>query len=126
MKMKKNAVEWSVFGASAIVIVALVGVLIHGVLTSTNTPPELRVTAGRTIATQGGFTVPVAVSNDGDTTAEQAKIEVRLLAGSDEVEKAELTFAFVPGKSKRNGWVVFSRDPQCCSIEARPVSFEAP
>ena len=126
MNVKKNAVEWSVFAVSCVMIAAVVAILVHDAVTSSSSPPELHVVLGAVDSTDAGFAVPVAVMNRGETTAEQAKIVVTLVEGNTEVESAELTIAFVPGKSRREGWAVFRRDPRCCRIAARAVSFEAP
>lgn len=126
MSLKKNGIEWTVFAASVIVIAAVIALLVRDAMSSRDAPPDLRVTVGAASQSSGGFVMPVQIENAGDTTAEQAKVAVRLLEDGTEVETAELTVAFVPGKSKRTGAVVFSRDPRCCSIEARAVSYEDP
>lgn len=125
-KLNKNAIEWTVFAGSILVIACVVALLVRGSVASTETPPDLRVAVGRASRSSTGFVIPIRVENAGDTTAEQAKVEVLLQREGAEVETAELTIAFVPGKSQRNGWVVFNRDPQCCTVEARAVSYEAP
>jgi uncharacterized protein (TIGR02588 family) len=126
MKIRKNPIEWTVFAASLLVIAAMLALLTREAVLSKDLPPDVRVTLGTPSPSSGGFSVPVTVANDGDQTAEQARVEVSLWAGEQEVETSELTIAFVPGHSRREGWVVFRRDPSCCALRARTVSFEAP
>lgn len=126
MTPKKNALEWTVFGASLLIIGATITLLLTGGSGSGNPGPDLRVAAGTPAASSSGFAVPVTVENQGDATAEQVRVEVSLLSGGEERETGELTIAFVPRRSRREGWVVFQRDPACCTISARAVSFEKP
>ena len=126
MKPKKNAVEWTVFAASVAVIAATVALLVGGSFDSRRMPPDLHLEAGTPVRSSGGYAIPITVSNRGDDTAEQALIEVALMKESREVETSELTIAFVPGRSRREGWVIFRTDPRCCALRLRTVSFELP
>lgn len=126
MNAQKNALEWAVFGVSALLIGAVIAILIVTAVRSTDLPPSLQVTTGAARASGVSYQVPVQVENTGDATAEQALIEVVLLTGEREVERAELTMAFVPRHSSRKGHVIFRRDPRCCSISARVVGHESP
>ncbi|MGZ8711160.1 MAG: hypothetical protein ACXW28_13145 [Thermoanaerobaculia bacterium] len=127
MKTRKNALEWTVFGVSAVIIAMTVALLAGSAVRSKERgAPDLRIETGAPIRSSDGHTVPVVVSNRGDVTAEQARVEIALVADGEEVEKAELTIAFVPQKSRRAGAVVFRRDPRCCVITARTVAYEEP
>ena len=125
MKIRKNALEWSVFAASAVVALTL-AVLVRGALREPTQTPDLTVSTGAAAATREGFRLPVIVRNDHGPTARQAKIEVTLRSGGTEIDRAELMLQFVPQQSERHGWVSFRRDPRCCEVAARAVSFEAP
>lgn len=126
MNVRKNALEWTVFAVSILLIAAVVAALILEAAQSHETPPLLRISTGP--ATQAGshWRVPVEVVNEGDITAEQTRIEVTLESGGREVERAELTIAFIPRKSKREGWVTFRENPRCCEVIARATGFEKP
>lgn len=126
MKAKKNALEWTVFGVSAAIIAMTVALLAVSAVRSKGGAPDLRIETGDPIGSSDGHTIPVVVSNRGDVTAEQARIEIALVADGVEVEKAELTIAFVPRKSRRAGAVVFRRDPRCCVVTTRTVAYERP
>jgi uncharacterized protein (TIGR02588 family) len=126
MKPKKNALEWTVFAASLVVIGVTLALLLTGGTGPRDAPADLRATTGAPVRSSNGFAVPVTIANEGPSTAEEAHVEVALTSGGKELEKAELTIAFVPRGSQREGWVVFHTDPRCCTVSARVVSFEKP
>ena len=123
--MKKNGLEWSVFGVSFAIIVATVAILVRAHLTSADRPPAIVVTIGEPLAQAGGFAVPLDVANTGDRTAQAVVIEVILSrGGSDDRHQVEL--AFVPHGSHRRAWVVFPDDPRGGTLKARVIGYEEP
>ncbi|HYK02966.1 MAG TPA: hypothetical protein VE974_14495 [Thermoanaerobaculia bacterium] len=126
MKQRKNMLEWVVFGVSVVAIAAVVAALLTGRHASGETPPRLEVRTGAPVAIAGSYRVPVTVENSGDRTAEGAHIEVALTSGEEIVERGELTIAFVPRGSTRNGWVTFRNDPRRFTIVARATGFNEP
>ena len=125
-KPEKNAVEWSVFAVSALILLATVVYLAAAAIREKKVPPDLRVTTAGAVATPGGHRMEVTVANNGDTSAEQVRIEIALRRGDEEVERAELEIVYVPRKSERKGWVTFRNDPQCCSVTSRAMSYDVP
>lgn len=126
MRINKNPLEWTVFGISVLLIAGVAGVLVHASRLP-EAPPELRVSTGpATRLPNGAYQVAVTVFNEGNETAEQARIEVVLWSGDREIERSGFTIAFVPRKSSRQGWVTFGRDPRCCTLVARAAGFERP
>ena len=123
---KKNVLEWTVFAASALIVLATVGYLVAAALRANDTPPDVRIYAGPAGPHDGVYRVPLLIRNDGDATAESVHIEVLLLRGEEEVERAELDVAFVPRKSEREAWVTFRNDQRCCAIVTRAVGYEKP
>lgn len=126
MNVQKNAVEWTVFALAAIIVLASVGGLVFLSVQSHERPPELEARALAPQRTASGFVVPVQVRNKGDRTAEAVHVEVSLKSGEETVERSEMTFDYLPRHSEREGSAIFSRDPQCCSIEARTTAFDTP
>ena len=123
--MKKNPLEWTVFGISLAVIIATAAVLIHAHATSGVQPPVIVVTVGETRPQAGGFAVALDVANQGDHTAQAVVIEV-VVAGAGSTERNEIELAFVPHGSRRRAWVVFSSDPRGAVVKARVVGYEEP
>ncbi len=126
MKAKKNLLEWTVFGASVAVIIATIALLVAGGSGTRRKMPDLRVDIGTPVPASTGFSVPIVVSNAGDVTAEQVSVEIVLQSERETVERAELAIAFVPRRSKREGWVVFRRDPRCCVVAAGAMAYAKP
>lgn len=126
MKQRKNILEWIVFGVSVVAIAAVLAALLTGGNASGDAPPLLNVRAGDPAAVAGSYRVPVTVENSGDRTAEEAHIEVVLTNGAEIVERGELTIAFVPRGSTRNGWVTFRNDPRRFTVVARATGFNEP
>lgn len=123
---EKNAVEWSVFAISAVIVALAVGYLAVAAIREKKAPPDLQITTGSAAGTRAGHRIEVKVRNAGDTSAEQVQIEVTLRRGEEEVERAELDIVYVPRKSERTGWVTFRNDPRCCSIVTRAMSYDTP
>jgi uncharacterized protein (TIGR02588 family) len=74
------------------------------------------------------FIVPVTVTNHGDETAEGITIEVTAENAGAGVEpvRGELTIAFLPRRSTREGWVTFQQDPRSTRLIARVLGYEKP
>lgn len=126
MNVQKNPLEWTVFAVALTIVTACVAVLVAQMLRTKEMSPHLIATVGAVESVSSGFRVPVKVRNDGDETAAQVTVVVTLESAGKELERADLTLAFVPHRSERQGFVVFHRDPRCCSILARATGFEKP
>ena len=126
MKVRKNLFEWTVFAGSAVLLAALVAALCVEAIRESGRPPALRVAADAPERAGDSFRVPITVRNEGDETAAMVEVEVVLERGGQEVERAELTFDFVPVGSSREGWAAFGTDPRCCRLVARVTAFQKP
>lgn len=122
--MKKNALEWTVFGMSAALIAAAVITLLHAHVTNAQRPPLLVVHLGEPVAQGNGFAVPLDVWNEGDTTAAAVQVEV-ILTRQEGEERSEVELAFVPRGSRRRAWVTFARFP-AGALSARVLGYEEP
>lgn len=115
------------FAVSAILIAAVIIILVHEGRSAGDAPPSLRVETGVAHESAGAFRIPVRVHNTGDETAEDAQIEVELIGEDGKViEHSQLTIAFVPRRSIREGWVAFHNDPRCCKLTTRAAAFTKP
>jgi uncharacterized protein (TIGR02588 family) len=115
----KNWLEWTVFALSAVLILAVAGVLGYLAVAGERRNPRLEVSLGTPERVPSGYAVPVTVTNTGDITAEEVGVE-----GGD--ERGELTLAFVPGGSRRQGWVAFTREPDVARLRTRLIGYEQP
>jgi uncharacterized protein (TIGR02588 family) len=126
MKGEKNALEWTVFAVSIVLILLTVVYLVRDRASGRPRAPEIEVSTGPAVHSAGMWSVPVKVTNRGDETAEQLRVDVSLEQDGRETEKAELTFAFVPRRSSREAWALFRTDPRAMKISARATSYERP
>ncbi len=110
--LRKNALEWSVFAFSLVLVVGVVGYLGVAAWRDTDAPPDFVVEwDAPTPRGDGGFEVPVHVRNEGTTTA--ANVQVEVTSGGESVT---FTLEYVPRHSTREGIALFERYP------AQPVA----
>ena len=121
--MKKNLLEWIVFGLSLGLIAAIVGLLGYEQMTSHNTPPQVSVAMGEVVAGPNGFSVELVVENSGDRTAEAVQVAAWLEGSSD---RTEVVVQYVPYRSKRRAWVILPSDPRRGRLITRVLGFEEP
>jgi uncharacterized protein (TIGR02588 family) len=127
-KVKKNWLEWAVFGVSLLLVAGTLGLLVYDALSMAKAPPDIEVRLGAPEQRGQAFVVPVAVTNRGDQTAEGVQIEVTLegAGGGAESERGEFTIAFVPRRATREGWVAFRTDPRGARLTPRVLGYEKP
>jgi uncharacterized protein (TIGR02588 family) len=126
-KLEKNWFEWVIFGVGLVLVLATLGYLAYDAATITEAPPTLEARAGEPVERPHNFIVPVTLINHGDQTAEGVLVEVVLESGGQEKERGELTIAFLPRRSTREGWVAFQTDPRTVEhIKARVMGYEKP
>lgn len=125
-RLEKNPLEWTVFALGLLAVLAVVGYLAYEAATADSTPPDLRVEVGRPVRRSGGFAVPVTVHNRGDQTAEGVRVEVTLEMPGGPPERADFDVAFVPRRSRREGWVTFREDPRRGRLTGRAIGYEKP
>lgn len=123
--LRKNGLEWAVFGTSLVIVLAVVGYLAVATVTSSDTPALLTVELGAPTRAGDQFMVPVTVTNDGDTSAENVYVEV-VLSGDAEPLRSVCEIAFVPHGSRGDGWVMFPVEPEPARLAARVLGFEEP
>lgn len=111
MTPRKNGFEWTIFALALALILTTLGYLVYATLTRGSDPAQLRVELGKAKPSLNQFLIPVLVTNDGDTTAEDVHIAVLLRTSGGEEERAELQFPHVPRHARRRGWVAFQSDP---------------
>ncbi len=127
-KPTKNVLEWSVFAASSVIVLATVAYLVWSAVEREHRPPDLHVYTGAAIPnTRRDFwRIPIVVRNVGDTTAEEVAVELVLEKAGRDVETATVAIAFVPRHSEREGWATFRQDPRCCTLRARAAGYAEP
>jgi uncharacterized protein (TIGR02588 family) len=126
-KVKKNWVEWAVFGVGLALVLFTLAYLTYDAVTLGDAPPTMEVRTGTPLERPHNFLVPVTVINHGDKTAEGVTVEVVLETNGEEKERAEFGIAFLPRRATREGWVTFQTDPRIVGqIKARVLGYEKP
>jgi uncharacterized protein (TIGR02588 family) len=123
--LEKNALEWTVFGLGLVLVLATLAYLIRETFSTASSPPDLVVQLGTPRQVAQGFQVPVTVVNRGDRVAEGVSVTITL-AGKAEREEAVLDIAFLPHRSRREGWVTFRGDPGDGALQVGPVVYTSP
>jgi uncharacterized protein (TIGR02588 family) len=119
--MKKNLLEWTIFGISLTLIAVVAGLLLREHLTRGNGAPDLMVEVGQAERSGQGYAIPLDVRNGGDTSAEDVEVTVTLQ--SVPPERTDITIPYVPYRSVRRAWVMFSREPGAARLDARVISY---
>lgn len=117
----KNAVEWTVFALSCVLVTLVVGYLTFLTFTSQPSTPQLRATLGQAVKRDGQIWVPVRVENRGMITANNVEVEVE--HGG---ESAGFTLPHVPRHGERNGWVSFEPPLEREKLKARVSGYQTP
>ena len=125
-KPEKNLLEWTVFAIGLVLVLATLGYLVRESIADEGKPPEVVVRLGAPRPSESGYLVPVEVANDGQTTAEDVLVPIFLEMPDGRREEAELSIAFLPRDSRRNGWVSFRTDPRRGTLGLGAIAFEVP
>lgn len=117
--------EWIVAGIGLALLVASVGYLLYDSNGEAQPPaPVLRMLSIE--PSQGRFLVRVQARNESRTTAAALRVEGTLRRGGELVERSELEFDYLPGRSSREGGLFFSADPRGLQLDLAARSFRAP
>jgi uncharacterized protein (TIGR02588 family) len=123
--MKRNALEWSVFGLGLALTLAILAYLGYEAALHRPGTPEVRLVLGQPERRGNVFAVPVVAKNLSDETLEGVQLEATLRQSGEE-ETATFELAFLPRRSQREGWFTFTRDPGKGRLEARAIGYERP
>ena len=124
-KPEKNWLEWTVFGASAVLVTGVAAWLIWLHFTSARAPALLDVAAAESRRTTAGYDLAVDVVNAGDATAERVRIEVVAPAPGGP-ERREVEIELVPYRSTRRVWVTLAPTASPAQAAARVLSYQEP
>lgn len=126
-KIAKNWLEWIIFIIGLALVISTLGYLIYDAATASETPPQIEFKLGTPQLQSQHFILPIAVTNQGEQTAEDVQIEVVLEKGGQEEERAEFQIAFLPRRATQEGWVTFQTDPRNAErIKTRAIGYKKP
>ncbi|GGK59810.1 hypothetical protein ACD591_11660 [Rufibacter glacialis] len=110
--MKKNPLEWFVFGLSVVLILALLGYLGVKAFHYQHTPPDLHVEIFPEKGRPQQNIHRVELTNRGEQTAENVLVEITLFHQGQEIDKAEVSFPIAPKESRQEAWITFKKPKQ--------------
>ena len=119
----RSTAEWVSLGVALLLLAGVIGTVIALWLSPSEDAPRFTVEHGAVRSEAGRFYLPITVRNDGDQTASEVSV-AGVVAADGREETATTTFDFIPGQTKVEGVLIFSRDPAAASV--RVVSFQKP
>lgn len=123
---RPHLLEWIIGGVSAVFILAVVGFVLFSGLTSTSSGAVLQVVPAEIEATGGSFRVTFRVVNSGDETAAAVEVEGVMEQEGARIETSRATIDYVPAHSRREGALLFDRDPREHRLELRAKGYADP
>jgi uncharacterized protein (TIGR02588 family) len=118
--------EWAVAIGGLVLVVGVIAYLIQVALTDKDTPPDITVTAVDVAPASGGYLVRIEAFNSGGQAAADVRIDATLRQDGAAIERRDLSFDFLPTRSKRRGGVVFRHNPDAFQMELSVVSHREP
>jgi uncharacterized protein (TIGR02588 family) len=108
-----------------VLLLATLGYLLYDGNGGSQPPaPVLRVVGIE--AQQGRFLVRVQAVNESRATAAALRVDGTVSRGGEVLERSELEFDYLPGRSTREGGMFFTRDPRSLQLELAARSYRAP
>ncbi len=93
---------------------------------SEETAAEIRFSVDEIKPLQRGFHVAISAHNMGTATLADLHVSARVLSGEQELERADLTIDYLPGRSMRKGGLYLDNDPRAHRLEVRAEGYQAP
>ena len=124
-KHAKNALEWTVFAASCVLVLATLGILIMDAASTGQSPAKINVEPGQPYQADGRLWIPVAISNSGGQAAAAIEVEASRPSQIGEAPAA-ISIDYLPRGATRKGQVSFPETKADVPVEFRVSSFQEP
>lgn len=123
---KKNILEYIVFWTSLVLIASLLTYLTYTTIAVESSPPILQIEFQQQPTEVNPYLFRLLIFNQGIETAEEVEVELMLEKDGKIMESSKMKLDFVPGESRREVWMNFSKDPELAdTIYARVVSYKS-
>lgn len=124
-KPGKNALEWTVFAFSLVLVLSVLGFLGWQASKQKQTAPRLEIAVSSPQKAGENWLFPIEVQNRGTTTALSVEVEVEWKKTG---ETATFSFSELPREGRRRGFVVFAvkngQIPEKDDLEAKILGYE--
>jgi uncharacterized protein (TIGR02588 family) len=118
--------EWTIGGLGAVLVGGAILFLVYHSFVRDQTPPDVRVLAGRVLELQNGYLVQFRAFNQGGSAAAQVMIEGEIAGPDGRTEVSEAMLDYVPARSDREGGLMFSQDPRAGQLSLRAKGYARP
>ena len=125
MQHVKNALEWTVFGVSCLLVLATLAILIMEITKAGKTPPMITVKPGQGYPVNGRLWIPVEVTNTGGLAAVNVEVGAQRPSQGGE-DKAAFTVEHLPRGATRMGHVSFPGSNADIEVDIRVLSYQEP
>lgn len=123
---RKNALEWTVFGLSLALLIAVAGFLAYDIVRGDSSPPQIVVRPGTPTERGDLIELPVVVENQGGAAVENLLVEVTVHQSSGGEGRAELSLPLLPRGASEEGLVTVPRMGAVERVEWRVVGYTLP
>jgi len=122
----RTIAEWTSLGISVAILLAVIVLLSYEYFASSARQPviEAQPQLGEVRQAGDAYYLPVDLTNRGERTAENVRVEVSLSPGQGESSQFELRF--LAGGATERGIVIFREDPSEGNVTVDTVSFRKP
>ena len=118
--------EWLAAGVGLLLTLGVICYLLAEALHDRASPPSLSAQAKPAQRTDGGYVVPLVVSNSSYATAAGVEIRGTLEQNGETLEERRATFAYIPGRGEARGGLVFQNDPAGLDVRVAAEGYEEP
>jgi len=118
--------EWLAAGLGLLLTIGVIGYLLVEALHDRARPPSLSARAEPAQRTDGGYVLPVVVSNSSYATAAGVEIRGTLEQNGEILEERRATFAYIPGRGEARGGLVFQQNPARLDVRVAAEGYEEP
>ena len=123
---KTSALEWIIAVVGLILVTGAIGFMIYEAALQEKQPPNFVFEIASPMKTSNGFLVKFELENTGDETAAAVEVEGELTRGEESVEKSSATLTYAPSHSKREGGLLFTKNPNEFELTIRVAGYEKP
>jgi uncharacterized protein (TIGR02588 family) len=120
------ALEWIAAAFGFILVAGTLGFLIYSAASGGDSPPMLSVRADEITATENGYRVEFSLFNAGESNAAEVVVEGKISEGEKILETSTVTIDYAPSHSRREGALLFTKQPTNENFQIRALGYQKP
>jgi uncharacterized protein (TIGR02588 family) len=118
--------EWFAAAVGFILVAGTIGFLIYSAVTEANSPPKLTVKTDSVTALENGWLVKFSLYNDGENNAAEVVVEGKISEDGKDAETSSVTIDYAPSHSRREGALLFTKEPKEENFQIRALGYQKP